>query len=183
MPIGSSSVYRRLVHLLELRRPRSVLDLGVGLGINGAAVRNWLDYGVTPYPTLLVGVEGHAAYRNPMWLLYSDIEIGDIATAAALDRPWACILMTDVLEHFDRLTGEHVLGRIAAALEPGGLAIVTTPAIWFAQGAWGDNPLETHRCLWTADELRALGWSVDWDGTPDEYGQSMLLATWERPVT
>ncbi len=43
------------------RRPRSVLDLGIGMGFYGAVVRELLDGGVLPLRTRLVGVEGFDA--------------------------------------------------------------------------------------------------------------------------
>lgn len=38
------------------------------------------------------------------------------------------------------------------------------------------NALETHRTLWTADELRRAGCAILWDGSLDRWGQAMLVA-------
>ena len=66
MPIGCCSLVPAIATQFVLRRPRSVLDLGVGMGFYGAVVRQWLDGGVQPWRTRLVGVEGFDAYRSPV---------------------------------------------------------------------------------------------------------------------
>lgn len=185
MPIGSSSVYARTMATLEHNRARigSVLDLGIGFGMNGAGVRQWLDYGVRQpdgrWRTTLVGVEAWAAYQNPLWDVYDRIEIERIEDSPTLaPNRWDCILMTDVIEHMPMATGRAVLRRIVASLTPRGLAIVGTPAVFWAQGACHGNDLERHVSAWTPADFREAGWRVAWDGTPDEWGQRMILATW-----
>ena len=179
MPIGSSSVYARTMALLEHNRGRigSVLDLGIGMGLNGAGVRQWLDFGVRPWKTRLVGVEGWAPYRNPAWDLYDQVFVGRIEESHVFDEKWDCILFTDVIEHMPMNLGLDVMGRIMAALTPNGLAIVGTPAVFWPQEACHGNELERHLTHWTAADFRAAGWRVAWDGTPDAYGQRMLMAT------
>jgi 2-polyprenyl-3-methyl-5-hydroxy-6-metoxy-1,4-benzoquinol methylase len=185
VPIGSSSVYARTMAALEHNRARvgSVLDLGIGMGLNGAGVRQWLDYGVRQadgrWRTRLVGIEGWEAYRNPVWDVYDAVEVGRIEDSALLTpNTWDCVLFTDVIEHMPMPLGRYILGRIAASLTPNGFAIVGTPAVFWAQGAAHGNDLERHVSAWRPDDFRECGWQVAWDGTPDQYGQRMLLATW-----
>ena len=71
MPIGSYAVVPYLAHALAVHKPRSVLDLGIGFGGGGAIVREWLDLGIKPWPTFLVGVEIWPDYRGPLWDLYN----------------------------------------------------------------------------------------------------------------
>jgi len=78
MPIGSYAATVPLVQTLIRARPRSVLDLGMGFGCGGVVVRQWLDLGVRPWKTYLVGVEVWSDYRNPVWDLYSAVYVQTI---------------------------------------------------------------------------------------------------------
>ena len=101
MPIGSYAATAPLVETLIRRRPRSVLDLGMGFGCGGVMVRQWLDLGVRPWTTYLVGVEAWADYRNPVWDLYHAIYVQTIEQyLAARAETFDCVLLGDVIEHF-----------------------------------------------------------------------------------
>ena len=106
MPIGSYVVLPHVAHALATSRPQRVLDLGAGFGLYGAVVREWLDGGVKPWRTLLVGVEGHAPYGNPLWDLYNVMAIDTIERF--LDRHadlYDAVLLLDVIEHFEKAEG------------------------------------------------------------------------------
>lgn len=64
MPIGCCSLIPTIATQFVVFRQGSVLDLGIGMGFYGAVVRQWLDGGVQPWRTRLVGVEGFAAYAQ-----------------------------------------------------------------------------------------------------------------------
>ena len=177
MPIGCTSFVPMIAHELMKHRPASVLDLGIGMGFYGAVVRQWLDLGVRPWRTCLVGVEGFEAYRNPCWELYDGVVAARIEDYLAMaGGVWDAILLLDVLEHFKRTAGESVLSAARQRLSANGRLFVGTPAVWMEQGAFYGNELERHRSLWTADELRAVGFTVLWDGSPDTAGNEMLLS-------
>lgn len=178
MPIGSSSVVPYITSELCALRPHTVLDLGCGFGWAGCAVRQWLDQGVQPWQTHIEGVEAFAAYRNPAWGLYNAVHCCDLLDwLGTNDRTWEAILLLDVLEHFDHAQGESLLAALRRALAPSGVLLVATPAVWYPQGAAHGNEHETHRALWSASELRALGFAVLWDGSTDRWGQAMLVAS------
>jgi hypothetical protein len=61
MLIGCCWLVTAIATQFVLRPPRSVLDLGIGMGFHGEAVRELLDGGVLPLRTRLVGVEGFDA--------------------------------------------------------------------------------------------------------------------------
>ena len=179
MPIGSSSVVPFITAELCALAPRNVLDLGCGFGWAGVAVRQWLDAGVAPWRTRLVGVEGFAAYRAPTWDLYDALHVARIEDwlARADGERFDAILLLDVLEHFEREVGEQVLCAARQRLSERGVLLIATPAIWHAQLAEHGNELETHRTLWTAAELRRAGCAILWDGATDRWGQAMLVAS------
>jgi hypothetical protein len=77
MPTGCCSLVAIATQFVVFR-PGSVLDLGIGTGFYGAVVRQWLDGGVRPWRTRLVGVEGFATYRSPCWDLYDEVVVPSI---------------------------------------------------------------------------------------------------------
>ena len=103
MPIGSYALVPHVAHALCQRQPRRVLDLGIGFGIYGAVVRQWLDQAMRPWRTHLVGVEAFASYGNPLWDLYSLIVIAPVQEFLAREHePFDFIMFFDVIEHLDR---------------------------------------------------------------------------------
>lgn len=161
MPIGSyASIPPLASHLLQ-QRPRSVLDLGIGFGMTGAAVRQWLDEAQRPYATTLYGVEIWPDYRSPLWDLYDAIFIQSIEESLqTLPISFDLVVLGDVIEHFTFQEGERVLASTDKKLNPGGFVYVATPAGPMPQGAAHGNPYETHRSAWTADDLAQRGFEI-----------------------
>jgi hypothetical protein len=176
MPIGCFSCVAPVVSKLLERRRGGVLDLGIGMGFYGAVVRQWLDCGVRPWKTHLVGVEGFEGYRNPAWDLYDRVDVEPIEQVLKLAGGWPAILMLDVIEHFDADQGEEVVSLAVQALAPGGTLIIATPAVHMEQGAAHGNELERHRSLWTPEAFKARGFELLNDGSPDQYGHYMIVA-------
>lgn len=183
MPIGSFSLVPHIANRLCTTRPSRLLDLGIGFGLYGGVVREWIDQGVQPWKSYLVGVEVFGAYGNPMWDLYDLVFVESIEDYLA--RPaeqFDCILLTDVIEHFTREQGVPILSTLAERLAPGGHLIVGTPGAFFEQGAVYGNEYERHRSLWSGDDFLSRGFSLMLDGTPDQFGNRMILAEYQRPV-
>lgn len=189
MPIGCVSVVPDIIAILSGKspKPQKILDAGIGFGFYGAAIRQWLDSGVKPFRTYLLGIEGFSQYRSPCWDLYNyihTITIQEYLTSelSAKDR-FDAILLNDVLEHFDKGEGRDILLKLTQKLLPGGLLIVSTPAVFMEQGAAHGNDLEVHRSFWEADDLKQLGFKIIIDGRKkaDKFGNQMLLAVfkWE----
>lgn len=179
MPMGSLSAFGHVMHLLTQRQPRSVLDLGAGMGMYGAGVRQWLDGGTAfrPGGTRLVGVEGFRAYANPCWALYDTMHTLTIEAALPIlerDDPFDAVILGDVIEHFDKAAGEALIPQIDRLLTEHGVLIVVTPALWMEQDAAYGNELERHRCLWTIDDFRKFGFELLLDGSRDAFGCYML---------
>ena len=154
-----------------------MLDLGIGMGFYGAVVRQWLDLGVRPWRTRLVGVEGFAGYRNPCWDLYDEVVVSPIEEfLIAAAETWDAILLLDVLEHFPHAAGEQILAAARGRFSQGGRLYVGTPAVWMEQGAVYGNEFERQRSLWTAGDLCGAGFEMLEDGEPNRFGNQMLLA-------
>ena len=182
MPIGSYSAYRQVMRHMLMHSPKSVLDLGIGHGINGAGVRNWLDLGIQPYKTWLVGVEGWSKYYSPLWECYHEVHQCTIQEYIRDDRvkeTFDCILMTDVIEHFDKEEGNWVIARLKERLTVGGVLIISTPAVWIEQGDAYGNELERHRSLWHFTDFLDCE-IIDTGTQPDDIGYMMLTVKYTQ---
>ena len=175
MPIGNWSVYPKIIQGTLSTQPTSVLDIGIGFGMNGCMVRNWMDLGVQPFKTKLIGVEVFEDYRNPAWDLYDEVLLGDVMTMCLPEVDF--ILMTDVLEHFTLEDGHILLQRLKDKAKKA--VIVSTPNVWMEQGAMYGNDYETHRSLWNQFEFIKAGYNTVHYGV-DEFGHNVLIADYIR---
>lgn len=175
MPIGSIQVYGQMVEALVPIKINSVLDIGIGMGANGVAIRNWKDSGYKPnFKTRLVGVEAFEDYRNPTWDLYDKIFVDDITKILDELPNFDAILMTDVIEHFSKEDGIKLIERLKPKANK--ILFISTPAIWMEQGAAYGNEYERHRSLWSAKEFSMLGFKIVDNGLMGYLGARMVVA-------
>ena len=166
-----------IVNELIKRRAGSVLDLGCGLGIYGAAIRQWCETDCFRRSIRIIGIEGFDGYRNPNWEHYDDVIVDDIRQVCdRLNEKFAAILMLDVIEHFDKAEGEGLLKKYMNKLNDKGIMLVSTPAVFCEQGAVYDNDLEIHRSLWTVEDFVNNGFQILKNGEKDNFGHLMLVA-------
>ena len=183
MPIGSFALVPHVVHSLVGLHPAKVLDLGIGFGFYGAAVRQWLDLGLwRGASTQLIGVEAWGAYRSPLWDLYNLIYCQPIPEFLATSTElFDAILLLDVIEHFPKPDGEQLLTTLKNRTAHNGIVLVGTPGLFFPQGDYAGNPFERHQSLWLAEDFRQQDFEILMDGTPDDFDHRMVLARWTRP--
>lgn len=155
MPVGHAGLSYHMVDFIQRVGARSVLDLGVGYGLNGATLVNY--FGANPntgviYPRSagndfrVHGVEVFPAYRNPMWDLYVEVVIGNIKDWLHLCEQVDAVVCNDVFEHLPKHVGEEILRRsktlfVGVCQEMG-------------QGTVYGNPHEAHTTVWTEAELK-----------------------------
>jgi 2-polyprenyl-3-methyl-5-hydroxy-6-metoxy-1,4-benzoquinol methylase len=181
MPIGSLSELPIVVIQLLTPRANSVLDLGIGMGMYGAAVRQWLDLGYegSGYKTLIHGVEGFEKYRNPCWQLYDEVTIDDVIDYIPT-QAYDAILLNDVIEHFELPDALKVVERMKQHLTQGGKFIVVTPAIDMPQGEVYGNMFERHLSAWTTQMFIDLGFTILNNGAVDFIGCQMITAMYQN---
>ncbi|WP_435006695.1 class I SAM-dependent methyltransferase [Tundrisphaera lichenicola] len=181
MPIGSFTAVPYLAKILAVRRPARILDLGIGSGFLGAIVRQWVDLGVQPWRSLLIGVEVWAEYRNPLWDLYNLVIIETIQEYLSRHcEEFDCILLGDVLEHFEIREGVELLEQLKSRVAPDGVLLVATPAQFHEQAAVHGNEFERHRSVWTAQQLEELGFQTLLSGfEPQISFVPTLFSFWE----
>lgn len=185
MPFGCLSAVPAVIteahNILSRSKTPRVLDCGVGSGIYGAMIRNWVDYGYEPnYRTYLMGIEGFPKYKGHNYNHYNYVHYMKIQDwlkwEVAKNDVFDVILLLDVLEHFDKQEGTWVLEELKKHLVPGGSLIVVTPSIHIEQGAIWGNVLETHKCVWTSEEMDNLGFIIQEDGKePNDYGHCQVV--------
>ena len=183
MPIGSYTSIPWLASQLLIQRPKSVLDLGIGFGMAGAVVRQWLDSGYEPFETYLCGVEVWPEYRSPLWDLYNAVYVQTIEEHLQTPGPPAeLIVLSDVLEHFEFEDGERVIQLAQDRLTEGGVLMVSTPAAEIPQGAVYGNPYEQHRSLWNSEDLTQRGFEVllNEDQPQLPPAKPTLIGRWQR---
>ena len=145
-------------------RPRSVLDVGVGIGQYGLQLRQILDIGQgrlrrDEWVTRIDGIELFEGYRNPVWdYFYDAVHIGDCRQFLGdTSQQYDLIVLCDVIEHFEREEALHLLELLRAR---GQWVVVTTPAGHYPQDAVFGNAGEIHRSEWRMDDFRRLGATV-----------------------
>lgn len=149
----SEPIIRRFVLAsLQRDRPRSVLDLGCGVGVYGRLMRMHL------YPCpYLIGVDAWQPYlESDFASLYDELICANLFDVVnGKRRLWyECVLCMDVVEHFERGAARALLDWLLE--QP--LAYMSTPLFDYPQGAVGGNEMERHRCYFTMDELVSMGW-------------------------
>lgn len=176
MPVGAYSTLPYVARVALINKAATVLDLGVGNGVNGAIIFNYMRYeGVKIH-----GVEAFASYLNPMWDCYNHVTITEIELFLQDCGQYDVVIMTDVIEHFDKLAAIAILSRLKEICNKA--VMVSTPGLWIEQGEYRGNKYETHRSKWTADDFRALGYGIISEGNRvDQYGTQMIIAEYVKP--
>jgi 2-polyprenyl-3-methyl-5-hydroxy-6-metoxy-1,4-benzoquinol methylase len=182
MPISSYTVIPEIAYELSLRlgKINTVLDVGIGYGIYSAIVRQYLDSGVQPFRVILDGIEAFPKYRNPQWAMYHHV-YGQALQEVTLNKSYDAIIMCDVIEHLEKKEGKWQLDRLIAHLNPNGILLVSTPAIFCEQGAVHGNEYERHVSLWAVEDFMEMGYEIIKDGTTDKWQHQMLLAKYTKP--
>ena len=151
MPTSHYHQIGKIVELILLLRPRSVLDIGIGYGKYGVLAREFLEFWLEdkPYKERRIridGIEGFPEYINGgQRYYYDEIYIGNaLDTVHALGQ-YDLILIIDVLEHFTEKDGLELLKQCTAK---GKHVLISTPLDIGEQGAVFGNEYERHRFQW-----------------------------------
>ena len=172
MPFSFSSQLSAIVGYAEDLKPRSVLDVGVGMGQYGFLLRTNLEnvelfdvdglHGTKRprerWGIVIDGIEGFPEYLTPVHeYAYNKIMIGDaMALLPSIgDDAYELVIAIDIVEHFDADVGSvflHHCKRIARRA-----ALVSTPKD-FVEQVVPANPLENHRSHWSQQAMVDAGY-------------------------
>jgi len=161
MPTSQAGQISKIVKIISLVKPNSVLDIGVGFGKYGFLAREYLELwdGREDYHNFqrrIDGIEVFADYLTPVHqYLYNNIYHGNaFDIIPGLNQNYDLTLLIDVLEHFDKDQGTELVRLI---LEKSKLLLISTPKFLIEQGSAFNNQFETHRSLWKKRDLKKMG--------------------------
>lgn len=172
------SIWLGLEDCLELiveRHPRAVLDAGIGFGLWGHLIREYLDVWAgriqrEQWITQIDGIEIDPLRVQPhSYHIYSNIFVGDIRTLVprlASERTYDVILFGDVLEHLPK---EEALSTLKTAIHLAGKLVVVRLPLGDGWRKEGREPPDHHRSQWSLDDF--IGYAVtirlyDYFGNP-----------------
>jgi 2-polyprenyl-3-methyl-5-hydroxy-6-metoxy-1,4-benzoquinol methylase len=159
MPLSNYLHLPTVLHFVANLQPRSILDVGTGMGAYGFLIRQYFDVGYerlhrSDWQLKIDGVEIFEGYRNPVWdYAYDNIFLGDIRDVAGKLGRYDLVICNDVLEHFEI---DEARSLIAKMLEVAPVLIATTPNVHSPQGAWLGNHAEEHHSLLAASDFQHL---------------------------
>ena len=143
---------------IEMLRPKSILDVGAGLGKWGFLLRDRLEflegrYRREAWETTIYGVEVCAEYRNPMWeLFYDRLWVADILDCLDEIPSVDLVLLADAIEHLPKNKGREVLTRLAGKAK---FLLISSPKRFF-QGEHDFNPASAHQSYWDTDDFAGM---------------------------
>jgi len=170
MPTCDPVILTPAAGVIRRLNPKSVLDIGVGLGKWGLLTREYTDvwhhqrFYQKEWQTVLHGIEVHEEYKNPVWDVYNRVYRGNaLDIIHQLYHYYDLTIMIDVLEHFKKQDGFDLIHRIL--LRSKHLLISYSNC---EQKDVRDNPYEDHISKWSSDdfppssERLAYGQKGDW---------------------
>ena len=157
MPTSNLSQVIKIMELILMTQPKSLLDVGVGFGKYGFLTREYLELwdGSNQYndwKRRIDGIEIFPEYLTPVHdYIYDNVYIGNaLEILPTLSEKYDLILLVDIIEHF---TFEEGLMLIKSTIEHGKNVLISTPKHMAMQGSAFGNPFETHRFQWTKTDF------------------------------
>lgn len=172
MPFSQSSQISTIVQYGEALNPASILDVGAGLGQYGFLFRTNLENNglfeingahgrwrtKAEWRVRIDGIEGCGQYLNPVHeFAYNSMTVGDAlgCLEKIAEGAYEFVIAIDILEHFFKPDGERFLAQLKRVCARA--ALVSTPKEFHAQ-EFEANPYETHRSVWSRDDLAQAGY-------------------------
>lgn len=141
--------------------PKRVLDVGIGYGRWGMAVREFCElwFGRIPRSTWNIWIEGVEAYEPNIdeyhKYFYNKIHIGDFSQIhRTLTGRWDVILFGDVLEHF---TKDDACKLLEWSIDNSDYVLINIPlgTEWPQEDIY-ENTFERHLSEWTPEDFEAF---------------------------
>lgn len=160
MPIDRGSHISALIEEVKHLVPNSILDIGCGFGHMGSIFRAYTDIRLSEldhsryhkWQTNIEAIEIFENYRNPQWLVYNMVHIGDAVTILDELEQYDLIYCGDVIEHLTKEDGHAFLSKMLAH---GKHVIIATPSPAPAQDALLGNTHEIHLSSWDESDFQS----------------------------
>jgi len=156
MPTCAPEAIAPVINEVMKLRPRSILDVGCGMGKFGMLFREYLEgwgshrYSPEQFKLTIDAVEGYAPYVQD-WhrAIYNRIFVGDVRKLYDELPAYDLAYLGDVLEHVPKEDGKEMLARLQYRW-----AIISTPAGKTIMHRGKPNAMLDHQCLWTALDFK-----------------------------
>lgn len=169
MPTSDPCNITTILQYVISKRPRAVLDVGIGCGKYGLLFREYLDRQVhisSDWKIMLHGVEVFEPYITPLHkYIYTNIfNMNYIDFLSDCPYRYDLVFFGDVLEHFDKPVARELLVKTRGILTPHGCVVASTPNFLTnldtnRPGAFG-NKNECHHCQLTDKDFSGLGYDT-----------------------
>gem|GEM_PF-441897 len=169
MPSSQHYHISKIMDLITILDPQSVLDVGVGFGKYGILCREYLELwdGRQQYSNFkrrIDGVEAFGPYITELHkYAYDNIYVDDVRDLVDnLDFRYDLVLLIDVLEHFNKADGELLLQKL---LQRNLGILISTPKKPSEQKNAFGNDYETHKSKWKKKDISNLLNKIDSNDT------------------
>lgn len=161
MPSSQHFQISKILDLVILINPESILDIGIGFGKYGMLCREYLELwdgrnNYKDFTRIIDGIEAFKDYITPLHgFIYNNIFIGDASELiSTLETEYELVLLIDVLEHFEKEEGAIFIKNI---LKRNKSLLISVPKLFEKQADSFGNRYEIHRSHWTENMLREFG--------------------------
>lgn len=142
-----------ILEQIQIEKPASVLDIGVGFGKYGLLLRDVLDipferYHKKQWQVRIDGIEAYEQYKNPVHdFAYDHVYYGNAMEIIDQLPIYDCILFIDVLEHFSKDNGHAFIKKLLAHTQKS--LLISTPLYPAEQEEYLGNHYERHISQWS----------------------------------
>lgn len=153
MPTSWYQAISNILEQVQKENPKSILDIGVGFGKYGLMLREVLDlpyerYNKDRWLINIEGIEAFEKYKNPIHeYVYNKVYYGEATEVIKKLSKYDCILLIDVLEHFEKEEGKKFIKELITHTNKS--LIISTPRYPAKQEEYLGNKYEEHKSKWS----------------------------------
>jgi hypothetical protein len=154
MPSSKYEIISRIMNLVTGLSPKTILDIGIGVGKYGMLFREYLDIwndsgDFNKREVKIVGVEAYVGYKNPVWAMYDRVYVGNVMDIADIrNQEFDLVFMCDVIEHLEYDEAIELIETLKYQH-----MIIVTPQDVKEQGSAYGNQYETHKSVWKKEDI------------------------------
>lgn len=177
MPTSPYGHIHAFTNFLNLTKPASILDIGLGNGKMGFIARDILDVGfnksyrMEDWQVRIDGIEIFPDYIQVFQeAIYDNIYIGNAFEVIDGLGPYDMIIMGDVLEHFEKTQALELLNKCFTLCLKWVIICIPLGDQWNQPEIYG-NPHEKHLSSWEYEEFKPFvcAWEL-FKYAPGQYG-------------
>ncbi|WP_242277867.1 glycosyltransferase family 4 protein [Bacillus cereus group sp. BfR-BA-01446] len=163
MPTSFYQAIPSILSQLEIERPNSILDIGIGHGKYGMLAREVLEipydrYTKKEWKTQIDGIEFFKPYENPLYqYAYDNVYFGKIEEIIDSLNMYDMILLIDVLKNFNKEQGLELIKKILNHTNKA--LLILTPLYPEEQSEYMGNTAEEHKSRWTVTDFREFDYA------------------------